>query len=110
MSNDILIFDKKKSKMVKCGHIQDDCFIKNVISKKHFIRIYSGYAVQAEALENIKKLCKYIIIKEDNNKTYKISIEDFIKNSLKWNGGHGLQYVIPVKYMRESNKEQQELF
>lgn len=110
MQTQILSFDPRKRKQISCGMVSGRDFIKKVKSNKHLLRIYNGYALQEDAFNEIKKQCDRIIINEDDHKRYEISIEDFLKNAISFNAGHGKQLVIQISKMRKIDSKQGELF
>lgn len=90
------------------GYIDGKDFIREVDPEKSFVRIYGGYSIRQDALDEIKSKCDNIIFKESHRKGYTISVGGFVANCIPWNIGQGQQYVIPVKTMREINAEQPE--
>jgi hypothetical protein len=104
----ILTFDEKKMKQVKAGELVDGVFTKEVLSKKHLIKIYNGYAIQLDVVSKLQGGCKKIIIVADKKVHYEIDFDTFMRKALKINLGHGYQYCIQCKSMKEFNPDQQE--
>lgn len=98
--------DPKKGYEVKAGEVWNDeeviFFIKEVERKRHYFRLVSGYGIQADVFEKLKKAkVSVIMIKEkDTGIVYVSSIEDWKEHQGKGNWGHGRQYVLSEKYMK----------
>ena len=110
MEKIIKTFNLTKRKQVVCGKICGKDFIRKVNPNKHLLRIYNGYGFQESIMPEIKKYCNRIIINEDEHKRYEVSMEDFEKNAISFDAGHGKQLVIQISKMREINSQQGELF
>jgi len=107
--NKIYTYDPVKKEKMYFGYIEGKNFIREVDPERSFVRIYGGYSIRQDALDEIKRNCDNIIFKESNRKGYIISVGGFEKNCIPWNVGQGQQYVIPVRIMRKISVEQIEL-
>ena len=98
--NELKVFDPKKGCYVKAGFITGGYFCKPVVRKRHFLRVLKGYALQKEVVQELVKLnVNGIRITEDTGKVLEVTLDDFVRDSLFWERGHGKQYVIPEKKM-----------
>lgn len=99
-------FDAAKNKIVMAGEIKNNLYIKKVNRSKHFLRIYGGYAIQKEILQELKDSVTDIIIQEDTGDEYRITMENFLKRGFDIDFGHGKQTVVNEKYFSKKEKYQ----
>jgi hypothetical protein len=99
-------FDKAKNKVVMTGEVKNNLYIKKVNRSKHFLRIYGGYAIQKEILDELKDSITDIIIQEDTGVEYRITMENFIKRGFDIDFSHGKQTVVNEKYFTKKEKDQ----
>lgn len=99
-------FDMAKNRLVIAGEIKNKTYFKKVIRAKHFFRIYGGYAIQTEIINELKDCVQEIVIQEDTGNEYRISMENFIKRGFDVDSGHGKQTVVNEKYFSKIEKDQ----
>jgi len=87
----VMIWDKKKGKQTKAGDFNDGVFYKNVDPKRHYMRMYSGYGIQEEALLALRGHCQLIVI-NDGNEIRCCSFDDWVNNNTFADHGHGVQW------------------
>ena len=94
----ISVFDAKKKIYVNVGLLKDRTFYKNVQKSKHWMRMFNGYGIQREALDQIKTSCDTIVI-TDENESRSVSFADWIQHNTFRDYGHGVQYFYPFHLM-----------
>ena len=99
--NKLLVFDPTKQKLVLCGNVDGDTFIREVNSKKHFMKIVKGYGIQEEAFAELEKRnIKNIKLKEtDTNIDWYSELSDWVEHGRVADFGHGPQRFLSTKYM-----------
>ncbi len=97
----LLVYDPQKRKLVLCGYVNDDTFIRHVNSKKHFMKIVDGYGIQETAFDELRKReIKNILIEEEDTKTsWTSKVDDWKNNGKVADYGNGEQRFLSMKYM-----------
>lgn len=98
---ELLTFDKKKNKMVKCGDIEGDTFYREV-KPEHFMRVVGGYGIQSDAFEYLvkSKVFHVLLINSQNPDKFKSRIDDWIIHGKTADYGHGKQRFLSLKFMK----------
>ena len=107
MPKKITTYDQRKGKSVLARYVDGDVFYRKV-KPQHWIRFIGGWGTQKNVVESlVKNDIKWYEIKEPD-KSYRISLECFLKKSFLRDLGHGEQYLISKNAMlKEMNKEKQ---
>ena len=101
MGQKIYYYDFQKKREVLVGEIEGTDFIKKVNRRKHFFRMYNGYAIQISIFRMLKeKRIKRIIFIEDR-KTKLAHTIDYDRHYQEVNIRHGVQVVINVAQMEK---------
>ena len=97
----LLVLDPAKEKLVLCGYVNGDTFIRNVVSYKHFMKIVGGYGIQELAFAELEKRdIKNVLLKEtDTGKSWYSKLDDWTTNGKVANYGHGQQRFLSMKDM-----------
>jgi len=93
-------FDPKKQKEVLSGYLEGTIFVKKV-KKSHFHIKYQAYAIQTEIIKKLLELQIDTVKLEGKKKTYLVSLDTWIEKSILNDFGHGEQFFLPIKYMKE---------
>lgn len=106
MAQYIQVYDPKKNKLVTAGVLTNGTFIKAVNPTKHFLRLVGGYAIQSNAINQLKELSCNKIIFNTGKEIYTSSFERFLVNAKELDIGSGLQYAINLKFLAKEDKNQ----
>ena len=101
---ELLVYDPGKRKLVLCGYLDGNVFVRNVNSKRHFMNIVQGYGIQENAFDELKKReIEDILIKEqDTKKEWSSKLSDWEDNGKTGDYGNGKQRFLSTKYMFSS--------
>lgn len=102
MINPIYTTDPRKGRKILAGYINDDTatFRKEVNSKKHFLNVADGYAIQKEIYDALLDRVGYIeIYEKDTKDTYIATIDDWKEHSWLFSKGHGDQMAMALRFM-----------
>jgi hypothetical protein len=96
----LLAFDPTKKKLVLCGYVDKDSFIRNV-SSEHFMRVVGGYGIQEIAFKELeKRKVKNVLLKEtDTKKNWYSKLSDWMEHGRVADYGHGQQRFLSLNYM-----------
>ena len=99
--NKLLVFDPAKQKLVLCGYVDGDTFLRDVNSKIHFMNVVGGYGVQELAFAELaKRNMQNVILKEvDTNLNWYSKFSDWTEHGKVADYGHGKQRFLSKKYM-----------
>jgi hypothetical protein len=102
----LLVFDPNKNKLVLCGYVDKDTFLRDVNSTRHFMKVVGGYGVQEIAFEELEKRgIKNVLIREtDTKKNWFSKLSDWIDHGKVGDYGHGKQRFLGMKHMLLVNK------
>ena len=97
------LWDPKKKKIINAGYIEGDTFYKEVKSN-HYMGIYEGYGIQESIFNRILDDVdgvKWVVIKKKSGENLKSTIEDWIKEGVLGNHGHGKQRFLNEKFYKK---------
>lgn len=78
---------------------EDTAFRKKVDSKKHYMKIMSGYGIDTDILDSLKEDgCTKIKLLENSISVYEIPLDDFVEHSVERDFGHGKQSFCSLKF------------
>jgi hypothetical protein len=106
MENNIYITQPSGQRVVH-GKLIGSVFYRSV-KEKDKMRIFDAWSINPNVLDQIKdsvKLLEYYNI--DNNQTYKISMEDALKNGFEREFSGGKTFYIPLKFWKTKTKEEE---
>lgn len=93
-------YDTKKHKQVKVGEIIGDEFVKRVIDKKHFFKLYKGYGIQKSVLQElVSKGVRKVKIINDKGMEYVAPISVWVQYGVVKDFGHGEQVFLSIDRM-----------
>ena len=97
----LLVYDPRKRKLVLCGHVDGNTFIRNVVSRKHFMKIVGGYGIQENAFVELKnrEIENILLKEEDTKKTWSSTLSDWEEKGKVADYGNGKQRFLSTKYM-----------
>ncbi|MDD5355096.1 MAG: hypothetical protein PHY56_00940 [Candidatus Omnitrophica bacterium] len=100
-----------RGKVVLAGTRVGDAFVKKVRASQHLFRSGSAWGIDKQVFnEAVADGCKYIIIKDEENKlTYKTTVETFKASS--WEGEFGSfnpQLFLKLAYFEVNDPNQEE--
>ena len=99
------LYTTNNGKKVLAGIVHGDTFSKKVTPRKHFLRMYSAYAIQLEIYMQLLTLgVKKIQIIEPTRTLYS-DILNWKTKSISVDMGHGKQIALPVKFMSDSTQK-----
>jgi hypothetical protein len=86
----------------KIGGIRKKVLFKVVRKSVHMLRKIEGWAWDEGALHQAQRLGvkKTLVIDKESGDEYWSTLENFLKNSIKIDYGHGPQRVLPIDYWR----------
>lgn len=92
-----LIF--KNNKGQKVGWLKEGIYRKEVSRKKHLMKLYNAWGIDAGIMEALKKEgCTEIRVKDKDTKAiYSVSYTDFMKNGVAAYF-EGPQYFLPLQF------------
>jgi hypothetical protein len=97
---DIQAKDPAKTIPVIIGAVEGTCFVKNVKSSKHRLRMFPAYGIQQVEFEQLPILgVKTIVIHEDGLRSYRVSWKIWNEKGKVMDIGNGKQNFLSLKFM-----------
>lgn len=96
-----MTFKNKKGQVI--GTLKEGVFLKRVEEKKHLLRIWDAYGIQASVMDRLPSKTMIKII-DETGKVYRATVEDFLHNGkVKEWGDHGKQWFLSRKHFMDDN-------
>ncbi len=106
MPNSIYITQPSGQKVVH-GKLEGKVFHRTV-KEKDKMRIFDAWSINPSVLDTIKENVERLeYYNADNGKTYKISIEDALKNGFEREFAGGRTFYIPLKFWKTKTKDEE---
>ena len=93
------VFYNNKGKVA--GWLKNGIYYKEVSYKKHYMKIYAGYGIDREIVDDheMQANCELIRLREtDTKRIYEASYDTFMTRSIEKDWGHGRQCFLSLKY------------